>query len=214
MARKVKQTKNCFKCTQQFWRENRYGPGVRDYTGQKKFKQTRAQGECLGIRSRRKTWQAAISCGELQISFDPQISECGNTYDEESYIINWIHRLMRGTLGTETSKYQEEEKSTEISRVVASESERGQTKSSNTLGVRTSISNLTIVEWRGKANQREWESRRRNLEEVTSIQSTYRHVESVGNTGGPPSKPKYYLMTDSGAVLWRKGEKNPGRGVK
>ena len=32
--------------------------------------------------------------------------------------------------------------------------------------------------------------------------------------GGPPSKPKYYLVTDSGAVLWRKGEKNPGRGVK
>ena len=122
-------------------RENRYGPGVRDYTGQKKFKQTRAQGECLGIRSRRKTWQAAISCGELQISLDPQISECGNTYGEEPYIINWIHRLMRGTLGTETSKYQEEEKSTEISRVVASESERGQTKSSNTLGVRTSINN-------------------------------------------------------------------------
>ena len=46
---------------------------------------------------------------------------------------------MRGTWGTETSKYPEEEKSTEISRVVASESERGQTKSSNTLGVRTSI---------------------------------------------------------------------------
>ena len=47
---------------------------------------------------------------------------------------------MRGTLGTETSKYQEEEKSTEISRVVASESERGQTESSNTLRVRTNIS--------------------------------------------------------------------------
>ena len=48
---------------------------------------------------------------------------------------------MRGTWGTETSKYPEEEKSTEISQVVASESERGQTESSNTLGVRTSISN-------------------------------------------------------------------------
>ena len=47
---------------------------------------------------------------------------------------------MRGTWGTETSKYPEEEKSTEISRVVASESERGQTESSNTLGVRTGIS--------------------------------------------------------------------------
>ena len=46
------------------------------------------------------------------------------------------------------------------------------------------------------------------------IRSTHGHVESVGKIGGPPSKPKYYPMTDSGAVLWRKGEKNPGRGVK
>ena len=141
MARKVKQTKNCLKCTQQFLIERTDTDRADKTARQKKFKQTRAQGECLGIRSRRKTWQAAISCGELQISLDPQISECGNTYGEEPYIINWIHRLMRGTLGTETSKYQEEEKSTEISQVVASESERGQTKSSNTLGVRTSIIN-------------------------------------------------------------------------
>ena len=26
--------------------------------------------------------------------------------------------------------------------------------------------------------------------------------------GGPPSKPKYYLMMDSGQVPWGKGEKN------
>ena len=32
------------------------------------------------------------------------------------------------------------------------------------------------------------------------IQSTAGHVESGGKQGGPPSKPKYYLMTDSGAV--------------
>ena len=138
---KVKQTKNCFKCTQQFLIERTDTDRVEN-TRQKKFKQTRAQGECLGIRSRRKTWQAAISHGELQISLDPWISECGNTYGEEPYIINWIHRLMRGTWGTETSKYPEEEKSTEISRVVASESERGQTESSNTFGVRTRISIL------------------------------------------------------------------------
>ena len=107
---KSKTNQNCFKCTQQFLKERTDTDRVEN-TRQKKFKQTRAQGECLGIRSRRKTWQAAISCGELQISLDPQISECGNTYDEESYIINWIHRLMRGTWGTETSKYPEEEKS-------------------------------------------------------------------------------------------------------
>ena len=35
-----------------------------------------------------------------------------------------------------------------------------------------------------------------------------------GKTGGPPSKPKYYLLTDRGAVPWGKGEKDPGRGVK
>ena len=50
--------------------------------------------------------------------------------------------------------------------------------------------------------------------EINSILSITEHVEFGKNTGGPPSKPKYYLMTDSGAVLWRKGEKNPGRGVK
>ena len=33
------------------------------------------------------------------------------------------------------------------------------------------------------------------------ILSTIGHVESAGNTGGPSSKPKYYLMTDSGEVL-------------
>ncbi len=49
---------------------------------------------------------------------------------------------------------------------------------------------------------------------VNRIQSISGHEESGEKTGGPPSKPKYYLMTDRGAVLWRKGEKNPGRGVK
>ena len=47
---------------------------------------------------------------------------------------------MRGTPGTETSKYREEEKSTEIPRVVASESGRGQTserRKSNCVGKQT-----------------------------------------------------------------------------
>ena len=38
-------------------------------------------------------------------------------------------------------------------------------------------------------------------EGVSGIQSISGHVESGENKGGPPSKPKYYLMTDSGAVL-------------
>ena len=36
-------------------------------------------------------------------------------------IINWIHRLMKRTQGTETSKYLKERKSNETPRVVASE---------------------------------------------------------------------------------------------
>ena len=36
---------------------------------------------------------------------------------------------------------------------------------------------------------------------LSGIQSISGHVESGENTGGPPSKPKYYLMTDSEAVL-------------
>ena len=35
---------------------------------------------------------------------------------------------------------------------------------------------------------------------ASSIQSTAGHVEPGGKQGGPPSKPKYYLMTDSGEV--------------
>ena len=35
---------------------------------------------------------------------------------------------------------------------------------------------------------------------VSGIQSISGHVESGENVGGPPSKPKYYLMTDSGEV--------------
>ena len=42
----------------------------------------------------------------------------------------------RGTRGTETSKYPEEEKSNEIPQVVASERGRGQTGSRNTPGVK------------------------------------------------------------------------------
>ena len=39
-------------------------------------------------------------------------------------------------------------------------------------------------------NERDWDW----------IQSTAGHVKPGGKPGGPPSKPKYYLMTDRGAV--------------
>ena len=38
------------------------------------------------------------------------------------------------------------------------------------------------------------------------------HVKSCSNIGGPPSKPKYSLVTDSEQVPWGKGEKNPDKG--
>ena len=37
--------------------------------------------------------------------------------------------------------------------------------------------------------------------EPSGIHSISGHEKSGEKTGGPPSKPKYYLMTDSGAVL-------------
>ena len=38
----------------------------------------RADGGCLGIDRRRRTWKAAISFGELLTGFDPEDSEWGN----------------------------------------------------------------------------------------------------------------------------------------
>ena len=59
----------------------------------------------------------------------------------------------RGTRGTETSKYPEEEKSNEIPQVVASERGRGQTGSSNTVGVRTADRISRLTEAHGKAHR-------------------------------------------------------------
>ena len=58
------------------------------------------------------------------------------------------------TRGTETSKYPEEEKSTEIPQVVASERGGGQTEGRKFFGVRTCIRTIHLVERRGKADHR------------------------------------------------------------
>ena len=75
---------------------------------------------------------------------------------------------------------------------MASEIGRGQTVDRNAYGVRTDI--ITIDYSRmvlGKPTIAS-ESLLGEMEfKLDCIQSTYRHVESVGNTGGPPSKPKY-----------------------
>ncbi len=49
---------------------------------------------------------------------------------------------------------------------------------------------------------------------IMSEISSAEHVEFCVKMGGPPSKPKYYLMMDSVQVPWGKGEKNPEMGVK
>ena len=95
----------------------------------RKAKIPRAHGGCLGTGSRRRTRQAAISCGEGQTPFDPQVSEWGNPAGVMPCypILNQIG-MRKATGGTETSKYPEEEKSTEIARVAASESAPAQTR--------------------------------------------------------------------------------------
>ena len=47
---------------------------------------------------------------------------------------------------------------------------------------------------------------------VVSIPSRAGHVKPGLNLGGPPSKAKYSLVTDSEPVPWGKGEKNPVEG--
>ena len=94
---------------------------------------------------------------------------------------------------------------------MASESEIGQTMSSNTHGVADCIMNSwVLVELHGKADQRVWESRKRKDERSDSIQSTAGHVKSGGKPGGPPSKPKYYPMTDSEEYCEGKVKRTPG----
>ena len=108
--------------------ENMSRPGPRREGLQERTKILRAHGGCLGIGSRRRTRQAAISPGEWQTHLDPGVSEWGNPLRAmpEYPALNQIGA--RGaTRGTETSKYPEEEKSTEIARVAASESAPAQT---------------------------------------------------------------------------------------
>jgi hypothetical protein len=72
----------------------------------------------------------------------------------------------------------------------------------------------SLAELFGKANQRWWKSSMWKIEWHGSIRNSARHVKSRMKKWGPPHKAKYYLVTDSEAVPWGKGEKNPGRGVK
>ena len=73
---------------------------------------------------------------------------------------------------------------------------------------------IDLIELFGKADHRWWESSIWKVKKRGRIQSNTRHVESRMNKWGPSHKAKYYLVTDSEAVPWGKGEKDPGRGVK
>ena len=94
---------------------------------QAEVKRRRARGGCLGTGSRRRTRQAAKSRGEGQMPVDPRMSEWGNPHGEIPCIPARIHSAGRGTRGTETSKYPEEEKETSIPQVAASERGGAQT---------------------------------------------------------------------------------------
>ena len=50
----------------------------------------------------------------------------------------------------------------------------------------------------------------RKVEAAISIQSTAGHVKPGGNVGGPPSKPKYSLVTDSVQYCEGKVKRTPG----
>ena len=75
---------------------------------------------------------------------------------------------------------------------MASEIGRGQTVDRNAYGVRTDI--ITVDCSRmvlGKPTKASESLLGETVSSMDCIQSIYRHVESVENVGGPPSKPKY-----------------------
>ena len=67
-----------------------------------------------------------------------------------------------------------------------------------------------LTEVHGKAHRRMWESCKWKDEVASRIQSTAGHVKSGGKPGGPPSKPKYYPMTDSEEYCEGKVKRTPG----
>ena len=48
------------------------------------------------------------------------------------------------------------------------------------------------------------------MKSASRIRSTAGHEESRGKVGGPSSKPKYYLMTDSEKYCEGKVKRTPG----
>ena len=179
---------------------------------------SRAHGGCLGTGSRRRTRQAAISSGEAQTAFDPEISEWGNPAGVMPCYprLNQIGRR-EATGGTETSKYPEEEKSTEIARVAASESAPAQTHARASLrallheglwdrafhGPQTmdAVTNPrgSGTAWKGRP-QRVRAPYAKPVSPLLRIPSRAGHVKPGPKPGGPPSKAEHSPVTDSEPV--------------
>ena len=118
--------------------------------------------------------------------------------------------------GTETSQYPEERKSTETPRVVASERGSAQTEQvqastrclSGVVGlvpgscsIRRQLPSQVLVEASGTSHHRGQSSRRRKRTDLPiKFLSRTAPVKRGLNLGGPPSKAKYSLVTDSGLV--------------
>src|SRR5882757_5072352 len=115
----------------------------------------------------------------------------------------------RRTGGSETSQYPQESKSIEIPLVAVSERGRAQTDGSNTFGVvgqsqgvarrvTKSACSGRILERTTRGGDSPVHETRWSLWRL--FPSTAGHVESRGNLGGPSSKAKYSLATDSEQV--------------
>ena len=83
----------------------------------------------------------------MQITCDPWISEWGNLTGWTPVILTPIHNVRKGTRGTETSKYPEEEKETSIPKVAASEIGRAQTGMRAFRGSDRVIDLISLAEW-------------------------------------------------------------------
>ena len=137
----------------------------------------------------------------------------------------------RTTRGTETSKYPEEEKSTEIPRVAASESGPSPNLRTRIAWRRcgAGVAGPGAVGAPDPPSSDKGRCERNGMERPAAAgespvreappldprsPSTAGHVKPGGKQGGPPSKAEHSPMTESGRVPCGKGEKHPERGVK
>ena len=141
-------------------------------------------------------------------------SRMGEPSRRHGRLPDWRPSFRGTTGGTETSKYPEEEKSTEIARVAASESARAQTCDGAKAGAaRVRKPDSSGTAWEGRP-QRVRAPYAKGPDSRFSIQSRAGHVKPGPKQGGPPSKAEHSPMTDSEPVPRGKGEKHPERGVK